>query len=394
MNKSTFKVLKFEIVRQLKKPSFWIVIFFIFVLICGGLIISIIAGTPAEPTSISEDTTIAITDEANILPEDNPFSLYSNKNDGIKAVKENKIDLYFYIPADFKDSKKIEFYHVSDDLGLFDESSNAIKSILANYVKNDISDVEVLALTGNFSVESNTFSSDGEESNALGKAIIPAIFLVAFFVFVCAFGNRMLMTVVEEKENRVSEMILTSVSSKHLIIGKILALLVLGAIQILALIIPIIIFVFVSDQNQAIASIINAIVIEPFSLIVCILLFLFSILLYAGSCTFVGAFTPTAKDASQFFGPIIIGLMLPLYFTQVFLTGEVNGLIEFLTYFPLSAPIALFLRFGVGSISTIGIIIGIIELFILAAIAIRAAIATFQKNAINFSIALPKFFKR
>jgi len=160
------------------------------------------------------------------------------------------------------------------------------------------------------------------------------------------------------------------------------------------LLVPLVIFMIANSSNEMVSTIMGLIVIEPVSLISCTALFIFSILLFAGFCTYIGAITPTAKDASQFIGPIIIGVMLPLYFTQTILSGEVNGLIEFLTYFPLSAPIALMMRVAVGSITTIGLIIGIVELVALAIITIRATIVTFQKNAINFSVALPKFLKR
>ena len=79
---------------------------------------------------------------------------------------------------------------------------------------------------------------------------------------------------------------------------------------------------------------------------------------------------------------------------QMMLSGEVNGLVEFLTYFPMSAPIALMGRVAVGSISALGLTIGIVELVVLSMLIIRATVVTFQKNAINFSVALPKFLKK
>ena len=394
MNKPTLKVAKFEIMRQLKKASFWVAILAMPVLIGAGLLISVIASAPHEAPVAEDNVKIAITDEAGVLPKDNLFALYATKDEGIEAVKANKVDLYYYIPADFVGSKKVEAYRVQDGLGLFDQQQEALKGILASYVKDEVTELEDLALTGEYMINDNKFTSSGEESNALGKAIVPAIFLVAFFIFVCVFGNRMLMTVVEEKENRVSEMILTSVSAKHLIVGKILALLVLGLIQIVALVVPLVVLVMANNGNEMVNTVLGMIVIEPISLVSSIALFIFSILLFAGLCTYIGAITPTAKDASQFVGPIIICTVLPLYFMQTMLSGEVSGLIEFLTYFPSSAPIALMIRVGVGSISTVGLIVGVVELAVLSVIVIRATIVTFQKNAINFSVALPKFLKK
>ena len=54
------------------------------------------------------------------------------------------------------------------------------------------------------------------------------------------FGNQMLNSTIEEKENRVIEMILTTIEARTLIIGKIISLIVLAFIQIIAILIPIV----------------------------------------------------------------------------------------------------------------------------------------------------------
>ena len=92
MNKSTLKVAKFEIMRQVKKWSFWLVVLAMPVLIGVGLLISVLVSAPQEAPTVDESTKIAITDEAGILPKDNPFNLYETKEAGIEAVKEEKIE--------------------------------------------------------------------------------------------------------------------------------------------------------------------------------------------------------------------------------------------------------------------------------------------------------------
>ena len=202
------------------------------------------------------------------------------------------------------------------------------------------------------------------------------------------------MTVVEEKENRISEMILTSVSSKHLIVGKIFAMLGLGLVQILALVIPILIIVFLNRENQLINMILSMIEIDPVMIILSILLCVSSSVFYAGVCTFVGSLVATARDASSFIGPAIIMMVFPLYFMQMFMLSEANLLVQFMTYFPFTAPIALMLRSGFGNITVLEYCLGIAVVVVSSIIAIRLAVITFQKNAINFSIAKPKFLRK
>lgn len=398
MRKPLFIVTKFEIIRQLKKPSFWLSVLLIPAFF--GLIAAIsyfgskdIKGGMASDTS-GEDTRIAIVDEAGVLPKENPFMLYETKDEGIEAVKNDEIDLFYYIPADFAEAKKVEFYQVSEGLHLFDSSAETIKGILSSFVASTLPEKDTLAITGGYEIETMQLSVDGEDTNILGRAIVPGIALVAFFLFLTLGGNRLTMTVVEEKENRISEMILTSVSPRTLIIGKMIAMIVLGFIQLLAVIIPIAVLIFLNRENPMVSSVLSMIELNPPMIIASVLLFFFSILLLAGALTFIGAFTPNAKDASNFMAPVILGTVFPFYFTRVFLAGEVTFVLEFLTFFPLSAPMSLMFRNTLGTLSVPELIIGLIEIASISILMIYLTMKTFQKNAINFEVALPKFLKK
>ena len=94
MNNSTKTVAKFEITRQLKKPSFWISLLLMPVLLGGIFLISFFANSESEDNTptLNENTRIAITDDANILPKDNPFSLYNSKEEGINALKSSELE--------------------------------------------------------------------------------------------------------------------------------------------------------------------------------------------------------------------------------------------------------------------------------------------------------------
>lgn len=394
MSNFAFRVAKFEIIRQLKKPAFWAATLLLPLLIGGIYFISFISAQGVdENPEIKEDTKIAVTDEAGVFSGQMPYLINGDKEYGIEMVKAGEVDLYFYIPEDFLENKKAEFYHISEGLEIFNFDGNVLKTLMMQDAAMRVDELDILALTGGYDIEDNKITKTGEESNALGKAIIPFAIGIVFFMFIALCGNRFLMTVVEEKENRISEMILTSVSSKHLIVGKIIAMLVLGLVQILALVIPILILVFVNRDNQVVGSVLSMIEFDPLAIALGIILFVVSSILYAGTCTFVGSLVSTAKDASSFIGPAIIVMVVPLYFMQMFMM-EPNIAVQVLTYFPFSAPIALMLRSGFGTITTLEYCIGIGVVTVSAVIMIKLAVVSFQKNAINFGIVKPKWLKK
>lgn len=394
MNKETLKVAKFEIVRQLKKPAFWAATLLIPLFIGIIYLISFVSSMSVDTEAhFDENTKIAITDDAGIFGESAPYIINGDKDYGIEMVKNGEVDLYFYIPADFAESKKAEFYHISEGLEIFNMDGNILKILLTQNSASRVDALDVIALSGEYEIVDNKLTADGSDSNALGKAIIPMVIGVVFFFFIALCGNRFLLTVTEEKENRISEMILTSISTKHLIVGKIIAMLTLGLVQIAAIIIPVLVLVFVKRDDAIIAPILSMIEIDPLSIILNILLFIASAVLYAGVCVLVGSMVSTARDASSFIGPAIIVMVFPLYFMQMFMTDP-NLIVQIFTYFPLSAPISLMLRNVFGTISTPEFCIGIAVVSVSAAVAIRLAVKTFQKNAINFNMVKPKLFKK
>ena len=148
-------VTKFEFIRQIKKPSFWATILLIPAMLIVMFMISMFAGGGASEPTLDENTRITITDEANVLPKENPMVAKISKEEGKKKVINDETDLYFYIPADFKDTKKVGLYHISEGLDIFNTDGQVIKVVLKQALSSKFSDVEVAALTGNFEVADN-----------------------------------------------------------------------------------------------------------------------------------------------------------------------------------------------------------------------------------------------
>ena len=385
MRSKIFEVVRFEIVRQLKKPAFWAVTLLVPVLIGGIYLISFLSAQSVDKNpELKEDTKVAITDEAGVFSRTAPFLTDKDKAAGKEMVKDGEVDLYFYIPKDFAETKKAEVYHISEGLDIFNNDANILKGLLLQDASSRVSPLDALALNGQYEIVDNKLDHNGENSNALGKAIIPFTIAVILFLVIALCGNRFLLNVVEEKENRISEMILTSISARHLIVGKIIALLALSAVQMLALIIPVAILIFINRDSQMIAPILNTVEVNPVTIILGILLLISAVVFYAGTCTFVGALTSTAKDASSFIGPAIILMVFPLYFMQMFMASSPNAVVQVMTYFPFTAPLSLMLRSGFGTISVLEYCIGIAVVAVSAVVMIRLAVVTFHKNAINF----------
>ena len=391
-------VFKFELIRQLKKPSFWISLLLFPVAIFAVMGLSALNSVGIDSAIENQDFSdkkIGILDEAGIASGiASNFTSVSAADTGIAQVKNGELDIFYHIPADLYESNTIKVYDRAEDAGLIPTSSITFANMLKVEAYKHIDPKDIAIIENTINYETVDFDKDGNPVNLLGRAIIPMAVLGIFYILICVFGNRLTMALVEEKENRISEMILTSISAKSLVIGKILSLIVLGFIQIAVFIIPLISALILYRDNPMVSSILSSIEFNPGMIIGNVLLLLFSYFMFAGACTLTGSLVPTARDASQYIGIAMMGTVMPLFFMQSFIAGSPDIITYILSYFPLSAPIALMLRNAFGNLPTYELIIGIADLAIASGVILTLTVKSFQKNAINFSVVKPHFGKR
>jgi ABC-2 type transport system permease protein len=198
-----------------------------------------------------------------------------------------------------------------------------------------------------------------------------------------------MMSTLEEKENRISEMILTSISAKTLIIGKIISLIALGFLQVFILVAPMIIMYLVSGgvsiSNINIGDILPNIVFDPVTIVYTILLLIASYILFTGLCVMVGVLMPTAKEAGGFMGVVMMLVIAPFIFMSLFIAPEPSVVVKFLSFFPFSAPVALSMRNAFGTLSTPEAITGLVIIIASAIAIITLAIKLFRTGVMSYN---------
>ncbi len=384
-------VFQFEVKRTLKKRSFWIGALAFPVIIAAVFAIIFFSNKTTNQAAKDiqkQQFSIAITDTAHHLDPRMLASLkasvVTDKQQGIDRVKSGNLDAYYYYPTDLT-KDKVEVY--AKDVGLFNNSKYqaVAESLLQATASAHVDPQTTMILQNKVNFNSVTFK-EGREFDGFKELIAPGIFLVLFYILITMFGNQMLTSTTEEKENRVIEMILTTIEARTLIIGKILSLVVLALIQIVVILIPIIIVYLLFRTQLELPNVdLTSIPIDPVRIGVSALIFAFSFLLFTGLLVAIGAAAPTAKEAGSFFGIIMVFIFGPLYAVTLFVSMPESLLVKILSFFPLTAPIPLLLRNAVGNLTTIEALIGIIILAISSVIALMIAVRLFRYGALEYS---------
>lgn len=394
-------VITFEVIRVLKKKSFWAMVFGFPIMIGAvfGIVFLSNNATRDAADKLKEQTfSIAITDDSHLLSPQITSAFHAKmitKEAGIAAVKNGTVDAYFYYPADVS-ARHIEVY--GKNVGLFENGrySSVALALLSQSVQNTVSP-QIRTVLQNAAASDTTIYRDGRAYDPFKEMILPGIFLVLFYVLMSFFAGQALTSTTEEKENRVIEMILTTIEARTLIIGKIISLIVLMLIQGVLVVAPVLIgYLLFRDQLNLPNIDLSGLPVDWARIGIAAVIFILSFAFFTGVLVLIGATMPTAREANQFMGFVMIALYGPLYAVSLFISMPDAPIVRFLSLFPLTSPIPLLMRNAAGNLQPWEIAAGALILLVSSIFVLILAVRVFRFGALEYSrkVSLKEMFAR
>jgi len=194
----------------------------------------------------------------------------------------------------------------------------------------------------------NPKKAKGKEEVSLADTIrqwAPVAFVYLLFVAIMTVAQMLLNNTIEEKSNRIIEVLLSSVTAGELMMGKLLGIAAIGITMtgtwILSLFVVHKLYTTPEMEffSQAFEVIQTSNLLPAFAVY-----FLLGYLFYAGIFLSIGSICNTLKDAQNFMGPVMLIMMVPL-FTMMFIPKDPNGaLASFLSWVPLYTPFIMMNR--------------------------------------------------
>ena len=383
-------VVSFEVVRTLRTKVFWIGSLFGPVLLAVVIGLSALSGSTAASIGSTEQLfSFEWVDHSGYVDASIAQAMggteISDPAQGLADVKSGTVEAFFEYPAD----PTVDPIQVAGaDLGIMDSQKypGVASQILQMSASQAVNDSSLVTLLSGVIDTTLTTYKDGEATPGMWGMIPPIALIAIFFIIVVMQGNRMLTATLEEKENRVTEMILTTIKPTSLLSGKVLALGVIGLVQVLVIVIPTLVVTVILARSGAIASIdLSQLVFEPVPMILGTLMLFGGFLLFTTSLVAIGAAMPTVKDAQGMYATVILMLILPIYVIIWMLTSPDNVLVQVLTYFPWTAPITAMARLAFGMLPWWQGVIVVVILFGFAYLVFRIASRLFQYGSVEYS---------
>lgn len=393
-------VVSFEVRRNIKKKTFWYTTLALPVIIIAVFAITRASSNHAnnasqqQTSSYSKTAKLAVLDETGLVNTRELSSQHiviePNVQAGINGVKDGELTAFFYYP---KDVAKVGIQVYAQDQGItFTPPYNALAQQLltqsaVNKVSSVINNDEAIRILQNSPSVTATTYKNGSVTNDLAGAVAPMVFFAIFLFFAVMISYFAITATTEEKENRAAEILLTTIKSRSLIIGKILSVLLLGIVQIIIIIVPLLIGYALFHNHISLPGGISLshIPLNARAITIGVLVLLLGLVMFTGILVGFGSLFPSAQEASRYLAIVILSALIPLYAIG-YVVGSPHALIvTVFTYFPLTAPSTVLLRNAVSTLS-IEVVIGVLlVLLVSAALSILFAIRAFNYGAMAYT---------
>ncbi|CAN7524718.1 ABC transporter permease [Arthrobacter sp. LjRoot14] len=385
-------VISFEFVRTVTKVRFWIgtlSVPVIMAVVFGMIFLSNTSTSTAAEAQKNAQFSISYLDASGLITPADAAAFgavpAASSDAGIRDVQSGAVDAYFEFSA-HPETTAVKAYGA--DRGLFENGKYAAvaQAMLARAVAVKIGSPQLSSLaSGSAQVDTVTYQGS-EVSGGLNSVIPPMAFLVVFYGLVVLLAGQMLNSTLEEKENRVTEMILTTLKPTTLITGKVLALFMVGLVQVAVFTSPILFgALFYRDAMSIPEFDASQLVFDPLRMTVGLLILVGGFALFTTTLVAIGAVMPTAKEAGNFMGVMIALIFIPFYSVSLVVSEPHSPIVQVFTYFPFSAPVTALLRNAFGSLSIVEAAVVIAILYLGAALMLRMAVRLFQYGSISYT---------
>jgi ABC-2 type transport system permease protein len=317
-------------------------------------------------------------------PPDKPVPMvpYANESQADSALRTGQIQAYYVVPEDYLSAGKLSVVYFT-----------AVKApariqfydfLTANLLRDTDPAIAERLVEGS---EVTVQSADGKRSVSTGDwfiVIFPMIVALGFIIAMFSTGGYLMQAVVDEKENRTMEVIITSVSPDQFMAGKIIGDIAVGLTQIVVWGLFIAIGVLVGRDSL---DFLRGVQVSSQTILLIVVIIFPSFVMVAALMATIGATVTEAREGQQMTGLLGMPIWIPYMLMYTLMNNPNSPIAILLSMIPLTAPLTILVRDGVTLLPAWQIALS-------AAVQILAAIGSIWLAGRAFRLGMLRYGKR
>ncbi len=314
------------------------------------------------------------------------YTAFPDENAAKQALLSKHITGFIVIPPDYYASGKVISYAQGSFSAVSLEDSNTLRAFFLDGLLSGKVDPALLKRASQpVSLTAVTLDDKGNPATSEPFSFVAgflAPYFLSVFLVVSIFTSSgyLLRSVSEEKETRVIEVVLSSVTATELLGGKVIGLGALGLTQVAVWLISV--FALSGGLGAIVAS--AVIVLNPAAFLLAAVYFLLGYLVYGIIMAAAGSLGTNMRESQQLGGIFSFAAAIP-YMLAGFLFANPNaGVARVLSFFPLTAPTMMMLRLPLGPVPTEDIAGSIVILLLTIPIVLWAGAKIFRMGLLMY----------
>ena len=314
------------------------------------------------------------------------YLAFSDEGTAKQALLGGEIGSYVVIPSDYLATGKVTTYTAGGFSNIANDNPSALRAFLVNGLLAGKVDAAYLARASQpadptlVTLDSKGNPTTGGDFSIIAGFVAPYIFSILLFIAVFSSSSYLLRSIADEKETRVIEIVLSSISPTELLAGKVIGLGALGLTQVGIWLLST--FVLSGGLGAIVAG--AVLVLNPANFLLAALYFLLGYLLFGTIMATAGALGTNPRESQQLAGIFSFTAAIPWFFASVFFTNPNAPLARALSYFPLTAPTTMMLRLPLGDVPAIDIVASLVVLLISIPVVLWAGARIFRVGLLMY----------
>jgi ABC-2 type transport system permease protein len=264
-------------------------------------------------------------------------------------VEDKTLTAYLVIPEEIMESGEEEATYYARNLSNLDGIRRVRRALSEAVVtqrleNRGVDPAEAKDLTSSVGIDTVKISAGGERSRrgAEQEFLVTLIYVMFIYTNILLYGSALVRSLIEEKTNRVAEVLLSSMTPFQLMAGKIIGIGSVGLAQFLiwaGTAIGFYAFRGVSPQTEELFA-----AIEPWVIGYFVLYFILGYYVYSTLFCIVGAMSTNEQEAQNAQFPVVMLCIISIIMALSLGQRPDTALAIWLSHFPFFSPILMFTR--------------------------------------------------
>lgn len=375
-------VMRHEFLAMVRKRSFWIGLIGVPLFIGVIMAITILASGTATAAAIASRQDEAevqgyvdLSGIIKIVPEGAGMQAFPDEAAAQVALEANQISGYFVVAADYLATGAITY--VAPQFSILESPTDEFERVVQlNLIGGNLDALQQLNTPVKIAVRQALAPKETAGGAGAPFPLVPIFSAVMFSIVLISASSYLMQSVTTEKENRVMEVLMSSMTPTQMLAGKVLGLGLVGLIQMGLWLLSALAALNYLPASFSLGTI------SPFTVFVAMVFFVLGYFIYASLMAGLGALMPGTREAAQYTFFIILPLIIPLWLNTAIALEPNSTLAVALSLIPFTSPVAMVMRMTATDVPLWQIALAFVLLIVTVSVVIVLVARVFRAQAL------------